>query len=161
MVGDLTGWISGVTDESTGLRNSLSGWCLDQEYPGGTESPGTKVVGAWQCNGGANQRWHWEWTAGNKVRLVNSLSGLCLDQEYPEGPDKPATRVVGAWRCNGGANQEWHVRQIESDRRVQMINALSGWCLDQEYPDGTDKPGTHIVASWNCNGGANQKWVVF
>ncbi|AXX31348.1 hypothetical protein APASM_3983 [Actinosynnema pretiosum subsp. pretiosum] len=41
-----------------------------------------------------------------------------------------------------------------------LVNKQSGWCLDQEYPQGPQGSATHIVASWNCNGQRNQQWQV-
>ncbi|GAA2659807.1 hypothetical protein GCM10010428_04120 [Actinosynnema pretiosum subsp. pretiosum] len=160
-VDGLADWAAEHTGESSGLRNDLSGWCLDQEYPQGPGGTATNKVGAWDCNSGPNQQWHWQWLSPDKARLVNTHSGWCLDQEYPQGPGGTATNKVGAWSCNGGANQEWRIAPTGSDKRVRLINALSGWCLDQEYPQGADKPGTRIVASWECNGGRNQQWLVF
>ncbi|GGP41328.1 RICIN domain-containing protein [Saccharothrix coeruleofusca] len=157
---DITDWITRTTDEPSRLVNDLSGWCLDQEYPQGTDGPATNTVGAWQCNSGDNQQWRWEWASPDTVRLVNALSGWCLDQEYPQGTDGPATNKVAAWQCNGGGNQQWRVEPTASGRRVLLVNKQSGWCLDQEYPQGTNGPATHIVASWQCNGGRNQQWQV-
>ena len=84
------------------FTSTATGWCLDQEYPRGYATTG---VGAYPCNGGANQRWRLAYDPVERAAtLVNAASGWCLDQEYPYGR---ATHEVGAYPCNGGDNQVW------------------------------------------------------
>ncbi|WP_189224960.1 RICIN domain-containing protein [Saccharothrix coeruleofusca] len=143
------GFAPGSGPLNPGLVNALSGWCLDQEYPQGTATTG---VGAYHCNGQANQRWVLRWDSADTAVVVDELSGWCLDQEYPQGT---ATTAVGAWPCNGGANQRWRMERDHYDDTTTLVNALSGWCLDQEYPQGTVTTG---VGAYYCNGQANQRW---
>lgn len=125
--------------------------CLDQEHPGG--SP-TNRVGAWECHGGANQRWALHWLGLDRVAVVNAATGDCLDQETPAGAP---TNVVGAWGCNGGSNQKWVIGSSAYDRPELLVNAASGMCLDHEHPTGTP---TNRVGAWWCSGAVNQEWDI-
>jgi hypothetical protein len=67
--------------------------CLDA-YRSGIKD-GT-VVGTYDCNGGANQKWMFY--SDGTIRGVQS--GLCLDMDG-------ATSKVQLWSCWGGNNQKW------------------------------------------------------
>ncbi|QUF04593.1 trypsin-like serine protease [Actinosynnema pretiosum subsp. pretiosum] len=53
---------------------------------------------------------------------------------------------------------DWIAQAVREPSK--LVNDLSGWCLDQEYPQGADKPGTNKVGAWECNTGGNQAWAV-
>ncbi|MBX6384309.1 MAG: RICIN domain-containing protein [Microbispora sp.] len=122
------------------LRGQASGRCVD--VPNQTHANGTQVV-LWDCNGGANQQWHY--TSGRQLQVYGDK---CLDA-YGQGTAN-GTQVV-IWDCNGGANQQW---ELNADGTVTGVQ--SGLCLDA-YGQGTAN-GTKIVL-WACNGGSNQKWT--
>ncbi|WP_020521587.1 ricin-type beta-trefoil lectin domain protein [Catelliglobosispora koreensis] len=82
------------TVTATGQITVLGGQkCLDA-YGQGT-SNGT-VVGTYDCNGGANQRW--AFNSDGTIRGVQS--GLCVDVNQ-------STFKVQLWSCWGGNNQKW------------------------------------------------------
>ncbi|MFF5093352.1 MULTISPECIES: SdrD B-like domain-containing protein [Actinosynnema] len=140
----------GVASEPV-LVNAASGWCADQEMPGGAVTAG---VAAGDCHGGDNQRWKPRWVEPDVVELVDARTGFCLDQEFPGGR---RTSGVGAYRCHGGANQRWRVSHDEQGGEpFTAVNLATGECLDQEYPTGTPTTG---VGAYRCHGGANQSWV--
>ncbi|ATE55413.1 RICIN domain-containing protein [Actinosynnema pretiosum] len=157
-VGPRTRWVdAGITPgEPTGtpVRNSSSGWCLDQESPSGVATSG---VGAYGCNGGLNQHWFLVWYRPDVAEVWNTAPPVdCLDQESPSGVP---TNGVGAYQCNDGQNQRWVVRHDEEtgSEEVQFVNLSSGDCLDQEAPRGTPTTG---VGAYGCNGGRNQRWTL-
>jgi len=78
------------------IRSAMNGKCLDVYRA--NPSNGALIV-AWDCNGGANQRWY---KSGSTIR--SSLNGKCLDI-YNRNPNNGASVVV--WDCNGGSNQNW------------------------------------------------------
>src|SRR5690242_19863886 len=102
-------------DASGRLVGAGSGRCLD--VTGVSQAAGAKVQ-IWDCNGQANQTWHY--TAAGELRVYNDT--MCLDA-YGRGTAN-GTKVV-IWNCNGQTNQQWRQNANGSFTGVQ-----SGRCLD-------------------------------
>lgn len=122
------------------LVGAGSGRCLD--VVGNNTALGTEVS-IWDCNGQANQGWHF--TSGGELRTFDDTR--CLDA-YDHGTTA-GTRLV-IWTCTGAANQKF---RLNGDGSVTATN--SGLCLDV-LNHGTAN-GTRVIL-WTCTGTPNQKW---
>lgn len=156
--------------------------CL--ESLGHTGANGT-VVEVWSCNGGTNQQWTWD---SGQLRNGASTPGRCLSVNQSNSADgtalvlsdcaasanqlwAKATTITGLAgkrvdvagsvasgssavlnTASSAANQSWLFKQ---DKSVQLNG--SNLCLEAVGHTGVN--GT-TVDVYNCNGGANQQWVL-
>ncbi|KAI9357282.1 ricin B lectin domain-containing protein [Zopfochytrium polystomum] len=82
--------------------------------------------------------------------LYASLLDLCADV-FSSRTTPGAT--LGAWPCNWKANQQF---TVSADGAIVPAHAPSQ-CV--ELASNKVHPSNTMVTLWNCNGGANQKWV--
>ena len=130
---------AGPTTTHTGPITGYQGSCADVR--GGTSADRTPVQ-LYGCNGTAGQQWT---VPGDGT--VTAL-GKCLD--VTAGGTVNGT-LVQLYSCNGTGAQQW---QSQADGSV--LNPQSGRCLDDT---GFGGAGTQLEI-WDCNGGANQKWIL-
>jgi endo-1,4-beta-xylanase len=125
--------------------------CLDIANPEG-QGPvmGTSVI-AFQCHGGANQRFQ---RYNDGTIRATEFGGLCLDIANPEsqGPVNGASVIV--FQCHGGANQKF---QLYNDRTIRATG-FGGLCLDIANPEDQGPVNGASVIAFQCHGGANQQF---
>ena len=103
------------------------------------------------CNGGTNQQWQLQ-GSGSNVKIVNLNSGKCLQ---PSGSATAGAAMVQV-TCGSGSTQFWTVNTTIGGFR-NMVNSSSGLCLDVYGNSTANGASTNL---WNCNGGANQTWLI-
>ena len=135
------------------FTNVKSGWCLNQDYSGGTAH---HDVLAWACDSSArNEDWYMTQDPDTGWYVIeNADSGQCLNQDYSGGT---AHHDVLAWPCDSSARNEYWDIQLNSNRGALAIqNAASGWYLNQDYSGGV---AHHDVLAWNDAGTSdNELW---
>ncbi len=151
-----------VTASSGGsytIVNALSGKALDDtnaSYANGNQ------MQQWDRNGGAQQNWIITAQGGGAYTVVNQLSGKALDDtdlSYANG------KIVQQYDSNGGAQQKWifvpagtcNGYPFQVGAAYTIVNQLSSLALDDT--NSSTSAGTQIQ-QWNCNGGAQQNWVL-
>ncbi len=107
----------------------------------GSSSAGTQTT-LFDCNGAANERWHYDPGAG-----TFTTEGLCLDDASGNTVAGTATDM---WFCESRANQRWDFKNF-------VIRAFGGKCLDR-VAAGTAN-GTKVQLYY-CTGGGNQRWTL-
>jgi Ricin-type beta-trefoil lectin domain len=96
------------------------------------------------CNGGANQQWLIDGSAG---QLFNPVSGRCLTD--PGGTKKGVQLWIS--NCTGNADQAW----ILPASPVQ--SGIAGMCMND--PGNSTVDGTQIQMS-TCSGAASERWTM-
>jgi alpha-galactosidase len=113
---------------------------------GASIKEGNKVYVA-DCNGGDEQKW----TIGNDGS-ISVGNNLCIDiPDCSNGNVQVEVyncHIGSSSHCSNSRNQEW---TLKSDGTI--VSRLNNKCLDVYNFDGP------VVETYNCNGGANQKWV--
>ncbi len=130
---------------AAGTLAGLGGKCADVE--GAATADGTPV-NLFECHGGANQQWDFEYHFPGY--LVRGISGQCLHPEGLTGSGNPGL-VVSA--CSG-TEQLWQLGGgFPTD--FTLVHADTGMCMDVE--DAGTADGTRLQL-FPCHGGANQLW---
>ena len=104
------------------LTNVYDGLRLDD--PGASKAPGTQMI-QWTADGGANQRWTFNYNGAGYYTITNASSGLVLDD--PGASAKPGVKLE-QWPANGGANQLWSLTPLDGGYVIQ--NKASGLVID-------------------------------
>jgi hypothetical protein len=130
------------------IKNHANGRCLDADA-NGIHSNGDRVQ-LWDCTGGSNQLWYYNFLPSGAVQVVNAANGKCLDADA--GGSNSNGDKVQLWDCVGGINQVWD----DVDNPPFWLNEAHGLCLDADG-NGLRTNGDRVQL-WACNGGANQQW---
>ena len=123
------------------LVGTQSGRCVDVLHASG--EPGAPLI-LWDCHGNANQRW--TLPAVGSSGAVRVYGDMCM--EAGEAVNGTRTTIQP---CTGAAPQRWTATQAGE------LRAHSGRCLDVE---GARVENRSEVQTWDCHGGANQRWEV-
>lgn len=112
--------------------------CLRAESVDGVTKP--VIIAAAQCSGGASETWLVD--ANGRIRSAQQPQ-LCLT-------DRGGSNEVGLSECSIGADaQVWSIADLPQIKRGTR-------CLDLKSGFLTEGRGTLIT--YNCTGGANQRW---
>ncbi|GGM69214.1 ricin-type beta-trefoil lectin domain protein [Dactylosporangium sucinum] len=134
----------GLTLVTTGGGGSTSriigytGRCIDVPNSNGTDGQYLQI---WTCNGTAAQAW--TFPGDGTVRAF----GLCMDVAW--GSTAPGAIIQLAY-CSGNPAQQF-VLTAAGD----LVNPQANKCVDVKDWAGYD--GGRLI-TWDCHGGANQKW---
>jgi Ricin-type beta-trefoil lectin domain len=125
--------------------------CLDIANPEGQGPVNGASVIAFECHGGANQRFQ---RYNDGTIRATEFGGLCLDIANPEGQGPVNGASVIAFECHGGANQRF---QLYNDGTIRA-KEFGGLCLDIANPEGQGPVNGASVIAFECHGGANQRF---
>ncbi|GAA1378816.1 hypothetical protein GCM10009661_51090 [Catellatospora chokoriensis] len=134
----------GLTLTTTGGGGSTSriiGWqdkCID--VPNSNFVDGQRLQ-LWDCNGTNAQNWNFP--GDGTIRTVN---GLCMDVAWGSTANGAAIQIVG---CSGNPAQQFVLTGAGD-----LVNPQANKCVDVTGWGGTGTP----LSTWECTGGANQKW---
>ncbi|MEU8007356.1 ricin-type beta-trefoil lectin domain protein [Catellatospora sp. NPDC049111] len=134
----------GLTLTTTGGGGSTSriiGWqdkCID--VPNSNFVDGQRLQ-LWDCNGTNAQ--NWTFPGDGTIRTVN---GLCMDVAWGSTAAGAAIQIVG---CSGNPAQQFVLTGAGD-----LVNPQANKCVDVTAWGGTGTP----LQTWDCTGGANQKW---
>lgn len=109
------------TSGALSLRNTArNGQCLDVP---GSRVGRAYVQGAYECNGGDNQRWSFRSARRGEFEIVAGHSRQCLDVPPYDAPAIYAQQ----YPCHHGANQRFQMRYMGND--LVDVRTLRGQCL--------------------------------
>lgn len=129
---------AGINVATFELRSNWNNKCVEIL---GLNNGNGAGVGAWDCWGGANQRWYWD---GTQIRSL--MNHKCLEIL---GVSNSNGAQLGMWDCWGGANQQWY---WEGSRLKSYLNHKY---VDLLYHD--NRNGAW-VGMWPWTGQSNQSW---
>lgn len=110
-------------------------------------------VDLYESNGGANQRWQFQYNGSGYYTIKNINSGLLLDVEGARlGPGGNVLQ----FQSNGGKNQLWGIAD-NKDGTYSICSALNGMALDVT---GASTANLANIEIWTPNNGANQKFYL-
>lgn len=147
------GWGEFVT-----IKNLASGMVLDvftDEASGGGLN-----TGAWEANGGENQKWKIRPCGGGAFLLLNAEEGSNALDEYQDTEYNGEGKKVGAYERNEGDNQKWMLEPSDTDGQYFLMSVATGQVLDvdMESAVGFEDGGKQVI-TWPKNGGENQMWT--
>nr|WP_246157571.1 ricin-type beta-trefoil lectin domain protein [Catellatospora sichuanensis] len=133
--------LSLTTTGGGGSTSRIIGWqdkCID--VPNSNFVDGQRLQ-LWDCNGTNAQNWNFP--GDGTIRTVN---GLCMDVAWGSTAPGAAIQIVG---CSGNPAQQFVLTGAGD-----LVNPQANKCVDVTGWGGTGTP----LSTWDCTGGANQKW---
>ncbi|BCJ77053.1 hypothetical protein CS0771_65970 [Catellatospora sp. IY07-71] len=130
-----------LTTTGGGGGSRIIGWqdkCID--VPNSNFVDGQRLQ-LWDCNGTNAQ--NWTFPGDGTIRTVN---GLCMDVAWGSTAAGAAIQIVG---CSGNPAQQFVLTGAGD-----LVNPQANKCVDVTAWGGTGTP----LQTWDCTGGANQKW---
>lgn len=152
-------WI--VTDAGGGtytVVNQLSGKALDDTNA--SNANGNQIQ-QWDRDGYPQQNWTITSQGGGVYTIVNQLSGKALDASA----SMTNGTIMQQWDRNGFTQQNWIIVPagscngfpVQSNTPYTLVNQQSSLALDDT--NASTANGTRMQ-QWNCNGSAQQNWVL-
>ncbi|MEV0457650.1 ricin-type beta-trefoil lectin domain protein [Catellatospora methionotrophica] len=130
-----------TTSGGGGSTSRIIGWqdkCID--VPNSNFVDGQRLQ-LWDCNGTNAQ--NWTFPGDGTIRTVN---GMCMDVAWGSTAPGAAIQIVG---CSGNPAQQFVLTGAGD-----LVNPQANKCVDVTGWGGTGTP----LSTWDCTGGANQKW---
>ncbi|BCB73718.1 hypothetical protein GCM10022251_80150 [Phytohabitans flavus] len=123
---------------STSRLIGYAGKCIDVPNSNGVDG---QYLQLYTCNGTGAQAW--TFPGDGTIRAF----GLCMDVAWGSTANGAVVQLAG---CSGNPAQQW-VLTAAGD----LVNPQANKCVDVAGWDSND--GARLI-TWECHGGANQKW---